>query len=176
MRHLFEFTLDPVEQICPWGEPPDLSLHWFGLSLGSYWIDLGTTRLLEYLPLPGWPVHVDYQLARFHEDVLDILPEILEPVPSDVIVRFPEGSIIGADQHLLRRWETFDEAPDDLDLAREKLGARYLDTGYLSPSACIWFWSDADNVIVEWDNRDRLNDGKPVCGLHPVCWRVTRGC
>ena len=38
---LIEFELTPVAEIEPWGCAPDLSLHWFGLSYGSYHLEAG---------------------------------------------------------------------------------------------------------------------------------------
>ena len=52
--------------------------------------------------------------------------------------------------------------------ALEVLGARVLDTGYLTPSARIWVWRCGDQVVIEWDNRGTLVDDKPV-------WTATRG-
>lgn len=49
---MFEFKLAALDHIEPWGTPPDLTLHWFGLTDGSYFIDLGHTHLLEYSSPP----------------------------------------------------------------------------------------------------------------------------
>jgi hypothetical protein len=164
VRHLFEFELTPVEGITPWGEAPDLRLHWFGLTDGFYYLDLGTTRLLEYVD-PKWGRHVGYQVSRLHEDVLEMLPDVLLPIPHEVIALFPERSIIPAVQQLRRASDALAEADHDADTLFETLstlGERGFDTSYLAPSANIWIWSHDAGVVVEWDNRDRLRDEKPV--------------
>ncbi len=35
-------------EVLPWGNPGELSLHWFGLTDGKYWIQAGDDALLEY--------------------------------------------------------------------------------------------------------------------------------
>lgn len=45
---LFQFELRQLDQIQPWGAPDDPNLHWFGLTDGWYWIQVGEDRLFEY--------------------------------------------------------------------------------------------------------------------------------
>lgn len=159
---LFEFALGPLEAVEPWGTPPNLSLHWFGLSDGTYHIDLGATRLLEYANRDGWPHFVEYQLARIHEDILAMLSDVLEPIPSSVARHFVDGRLGSTLRHLREKWEASEDADSSLDAALEALGNRHLDTAYLSPSAGIWIWNDDLKTVIEWDNRDRLVDGRPA--------------
>jgi Family of unknown function (DUF5984) len=165
---LFEFKLAPLEAIEPWGDPPNLALHWFGLSDGSYYLDLGAARLLEYAARNGWPRFVEYQLARIHEDILSMLPDVLEPIPLPVRLRFRDGSLGDTLRHLRTASELLDGADPDLDAALDALGSRLLDTAYLSPGAGIWIWSHAMKIVIEWDNGDRLVDGSRA-------WTATRG-
>jgi hypothetical protein len=165
---LLEFELASVEVIEPWGSPPNLSLHWFGLSDGKYHIDLGAVRLLENAPREGWPHFVEYQLARIHEDVLAMLPDVLEPIPSSTTRHFIDGRLGETLRHLRQRWDTVEADNSSLDASLEALGNRQLDTAYLNPSAGIWIWTDGLKTIIEWDNRDRLVDGKPA-------WTATHG-
>lgn len=162
---LFQFELTPLDEITPWGKPPDLSLSWFGLSLGLYHLDLGETRLLEYLPQVPLPRFVDYQLARLHEDVLSIFPNVLEPIPHAVFRQFQGGSLGATHRALNDIWFEREQGRDpdpDLDFAIETLRGRVLDTSYLSPGAGIWMWSYDDTTVIEWDNRDRLYNGQRV--------------
>jgi hypothetical protein len=165
---LVQFELTPLDQVVGWGEPPNLSLHWFGLSDGTYHLDLGDVRLLEYRPHVNVPRFVDYNLARIHEDLVGMLPDVLQPIPEAVSARFRDGSLGSTLRQLRETWEEQDDDDPDLDAALEVLGNRPLDTGYLSPSAGIWIWSDDAKVVIEWDNRGRLIDGKPA-------WTATHG-
>lgn len=159
---LFEFALAPLNAIEPWGNPPELALHWFGLSDGTYHIDLGDTRLLEYAAREGGSRFVEYELARIHEDILAMLPDVLEPIPASVTRHVVEGGLGSTLRRLRKRWEALKETESSLDIALDALGSRLLDTGYLQPNAAIWIWSYGEKVVIEWDNRDRLIDGKPA--------------
>jgi hypothetical protein len=165
---LFEFELAPVEAIEPWGTPPDLALHWFGLSDGSYHLEIGDARLLEYAPRDNWPHFVEYQLARLHEDVLSMLPAVLEPIPSTVTLSLRDGSLDSTRRHVWKASESLDGADASLDVALDAFGSRMLDTLYLKPGAGIWIWSHGSKTVIEWDNRDRLLDGQQV-------WTATHG-
>src|SRR4051812_35106988 len=81
---LFNFVLRSPEQITQWAK----SLHWFGLTDGWYWLHLGDQEVPRSVKrsaeAPDGLSYVDYNVVRLWEDLLDILPEILEPVPPDV--------------------------------------------------------------------------------------------
>ena len=168
---LINFILAPIEQIVPWGEPGNQCLHWFGLTYGEYWIQAGEATLLEYSDharSAGINRYCDYQVVRLHEDLLDMLPYILEPVPES-LVPYISGASATDWQKAYYAWcETDDDVTDpdylgDLaDAAVSWSGKRQLDNAYLSPSANIAIWSDRDHVHIEWDNRDRKFDGKPA--------------
>jgi hypothetical protein len=98
-RHLFEFVLRPIEQVAPWGAPGEENLHWFGLTDGWYWMNVGEVQLMRYSQrlidaIPEWnpPLpYVDYQVDRLYDDLLSILPAIVDPIPPDIadFVRTP---------------------------------------------------------------------------------------
>jgi len=182
---VFEFELAPLDEVPAWGTPPDLKLQWFGLSWGQYWLDLGTERLLEYSPetrLPGsrvtvdrkeriarhWmpparrPRFVEYQVARFHEDLLGILPHVLEPLPPDVAAALEDGSLAATAGRLNQARNAEQQPGEILDEALYVLYRRSFDTSYLAPGADIWMWSRGETVVVEWDNRGRRIDGEPA--------------
>ena len=50
---LIDFTLLPLAMVQPWGRPDNLSLHWFGLTDGQYWIEVGENKLFERQYLDG---------------------------------------------------------------------------------------------------------------------------
>ena len=45
---LFNYKLLDLDKVQPWGSDGDLSLHWFGLSLGYYYLDAKNNHLLVY--------------------------------------------------------------------------------------------------------------------------------
>ncbi|MGE5611778.1 MAG: DUF5984 family protein [Bacillota bacterium] len=97
----FQLRLRPVDDIQPWGEPPHL--HYYGLTDGCYWMRVGKDELFRYTPevLACWKseareqgLHFDtfgepydaYQVKRLDEDLDNVLPYALEPVPPEVAV------------------------------------------------------------------------------------------
>lgn len=180
---LINFTLAPIESIVPWGEPGSHSLHWFGLTYGEYWIQAGEATLFEYSDHArnaGISRYCDYQVVRLHEDLLDMLPYILEPVP-EPLVPYISGESAKAWRNAYHAWCDIDDDDTDAD----RLGAigdaavawserRRLDSAYLSPSANIAIWSDREHVHIEWDNRDRQYDGKPAWSALLGTYRISR--
>jgi hypothetical protein len=179
---LFNFQLCPFNQIPPWGKPGDRSLHWYGLSYGYYWLDAGGAELLRYtqaiVDLTAlrysnsiWPMgmsygipYVDYQVARLWEDVIDILPAVLEPVPRRLARTLGPAGQWDAWQRQAESvkatlpgdvlWLTFD--------ACHWWKRRSLDTWYLRAAPDIYFWSDGADVHIEWDNRGLVLEGLPA--------------
>lgn len=179
---LFHFELENLEDIEPWGNPPDLALSWFGLSAGNYHIKAGMTELLRYSDEcvrafrekardDTLTPYVDYYVARLYEDILRMHPHVIEPVP-DFLIPYIRRELAGEnswfqfcqewlDGHIDRDadtpevWEIFYNATNWIE-------ERYLDTGYLSPSANIWIWADNRTVTLQWDNGGKEIDGLPA--------------
>jgi hypothetical protein len=168
---LINFTLTPIEEILPWGQPGSYSLHWFGLTYGEYWIQASEAALFEYSDHArnaGAKRYCDYQVVRLYEDLMEMLPYILEPVP-EPLVPYICGEPAKAWQNAYDAWRDRNEGVLDTDYFCEIAdaavvwsGKRRLDSAYLSPSANIAIWSDQEQVHIEWDNRDRHVDGKPA--------------
>lgn len=188
---LFNFTLDSIEEIEPWGEPPLHSLSWFGLSAGTYHIKAGAHELfrysdacVEYLAEKAGESeitpYVDYYVARLYEDILSILPYTLEPVP-DFLLKYikqemdPENPWHKVCDDWLSRY--VDQETDDDDVWDTFYNAtiwteeRYLDTGYLSPAANIQIWSDNRTITLEWNNSEKKIHDIPAWSTEK--WRFT---
>lgn len=182
---LFNFKLRPLEDIAPWRDPKDnsLHLHWFGLTDGWYWIDTGNAELFRYSQAEiercqreyaGQPwvaefvalPYADYQVVRLWEDVLAILPYALEPVPSPLAETLaPDGPWVrweqaaeGVTSSQSARW-TFSE---EREAAAQWWWNRLLNYGYLRGGPMIWFWNDGVDMHIQWDNRKMLLDGVPA--------------
>jgi hypothetical protein len=173
---LINFTLEPVEKIQPWGSPGDLSLSWFGLTDGQYWIQAGESTLLEYSEHAqgfGATRYCNYQVVRLYEDLMDMLPFILEPVPAH-LVQYLSGDSRVAWHEAYDSWldrnvdHQGQEQYEIIDAATSWMGKRSLDSLYLTPSANIVIWSDAESVYFEWDNRTKIFNCQPA-------WTALRG-
>jgi hypothetical protein len=178
---LFNFTLTPLEKVPPWGKLGDLSLHWFGLTDGIYWLGVGDEKLFEYHPDNPWGIDslrfVDYQIARLYEDILEMVPAILEPVSKSLQADISGDGLI----NYLRAFDEWSEQERDdaefWELRGESMILtlnRILDSGYLTAAPKIWLWSDGTNVHVEWDNRERLHKGKSVWSAQQGEFLLTR--
>lgn len=137
-----EFRLRPIEQITPWGAPPNLMLGWFGLSDGDYCIETSAGRLLTYED-GSWCA---YQVARLFEDLNSTLPHVLEPVPEDVSARFfawranPAAEAVPADSALAEAWLG----------AQAWWGSRQLDFSHLTAAPGLHMWRSGSMVNMRW--------------------------
>jgi hypothetical protein len=168
---LFNFKLAPLEQLTPRAHPGNPGMSWFGLTQGEYWMHAGESALLEYgdgARGAGAPRHCTYPVARLHEDFLDMLPYILEPVPGPLVAYLSGNDAV-------QWWEAYENWYDanlrqmgeaglqqvDND-AHRLLYGRMLDTSYLAPLTSIIMWSDDENIYLSWDNRAGMLDGHPA--------------
>lgn len=167
---LFNFRLTPLEQVVPWGRPNDPHLHWFGLTDGCYWLRVGDVELFHYREdafggeyYPCKP-YVDYHVVRLWEDWLEILPDVLAPVPQALAEKLAAPNFL-AWRARVERWNDAKEGNFDNPiywLAIERAGDRYLDSGYLVKGPRIWAWNDGTHIHLEWDNRKCRVEGKPI--------------
>lgn len=187
---LFNFQLRPLSEIKPWGKAPDSHLSWFGLTDGWYWIDTGDAELFRYSPsiiqhwqrIGNWKsgpssdldIYVDYDVVRLWEDILDLLPAVLEPIPAQVAARLtPQAEWDKWYKGFYLKWEgEGDECSDETtDLYLDSIRwwqDRSLDTSYLKAGCRIWFWTDGTDLVVDWDNR-----GLEIDGIE--AWSAKRG-
>jgi hypothetical protein len=146
-----------VADVQPWGgEKP--TLDWFALTDGWYWIEVGGHELLRYSDrtLRMWAdergaeaasPYVDYYVVRLWEDVLEILPEIMEPVPGDLI------SFVADD---LLDWTSRENAPQ-AEAAGLWHASRSMYLGPLQNAPHVRWWrtivDGGDVVTVSWRHR-----------------------
>ena len=179
---LFQFRLRSLEEVEPWGDEKP-ALHWFGLSDGWCWWRAGSQELFRYTQpvLAHWAAechnyqkilpYVGYQLARPWEDILQCLPDVLDPVPDDLIQRTQN---IEQWQNLCQKASAWSEDCDDEqpgDLLESAFGwwsERSWDAGYLRHPPKIWLWTQDDTFHLQWDNRGVNLNGLPV-------WEATYG-
>lgn len=182
---LFNFRLTPLETVPAWGSGSDLHLHWFGLSYGCFWLQAGDFELFRYsqqiLERPGWDKdyfgcspHADYQVVRLWEDTLGILPDVLSPVPQALFEKLaaPNFQVWRAAVYkwALSKPNGFQDAA--YGNATEWARKRQLWSEYLEGSPDIWFWNDGTHIHLEWDNRDRQEEGVPVWAARMGSWKL----
>jgi hypothetical protein len=173
---LFQFQLRPVKDVEPWGNEGDFSLSWFGLTDGWYWMNCGDQELFRYddAVLTAWhakglvptdPPYVDYQVVRLWEDMLEMLPDVLDPVPVELRQRVEPNPMVGKWsaqpwKDLWTNWRELSEAELDLLCAATGwLSNRTLDVGHLNHGPRIWFWTDGATLFIRWNNEGLYLDG-----------------
>ena len=162
---LFPFRLKPLADVDAWGGPGARSLHWFGLTDGWYGIHAGTHDLFRTADLPDDPEPwIEYPIVRLWEDVLEILPYVLEAVPRAIAERL----------HPARDWAQFygravsgrkARDPDEAEAAEAiLLGAtawvddRQIDTQYLVGGPQVYVVRVEARARMLWDNRNTPPD------------------
>ena len=173
---MFQFELFPVDEIPGWGTPPALGLHWFGLTYGAYFIQAGETELLRYSDAwlaqnqpsaAAWyaGAYVDYQVARLHEDLLDLLPFATCPVPTEIADLLRRARPARVRERLRARSQSGALSASQVaavEEAAEWLRLIKLDMSYLTRSPELRLWESAGEVTLEWDAPDETSDGVPV--------------
>jgi len=175
----FQFRLTPVAEINPWGADQGRpSLHWYGLTDGWFWIEAGGQELFRYTEevLHHWHQQVpegclsplpyeNYQVARYWEDLLELLPAILDPLPPDLVARVADARGWSDLQSRALRWQEVqasETAWDAYYMAAAWWGRRTWDAGHLAHPPCIALWRVEDTVHIRWDNRQVTVNGAPV--------------
>jgi hypothetical protein len=158
----FRFGLYPLDEVSPWGGDRP-RLHWFGLTEGWYWIQVGEHELLRYRRRDHPDCYVDYYLARLWEDVIVLTPDVLEPVPADL------QPFITSDptQWAHDPWRSSVDGDDESDptgsdhpavAAAAWHGGHTLDFGYLARPPRLRLWrtvrGDRDEITVDWRHDD----------------------
>ena len=173
---LFNFKLAKIEDIHPWGEPDDYSLHWFGLTYGTYYINADSHHLLRYSDdflnqtNQSGPTniadldlrYVDYQIGRFHADLTEILPTVISPLPK-VITDLTTPIEYYCQIRSLSEFADSDSSPitakDIPNDASDWLINLFLDTGYLRAGPIISMYRTNDEIHIDWNNENLLLDG-----------------
>nr|WDE41603.1 hypothetical protein [uncultured bacterium] len=181
---LFEFQLKKLSDVLPWGEEPDLYLHWFGLTDGIYYMNVGDEQLFrastaimehwvkEYPDINVNDVYVDYQVVRLYEDLLEKLVDMLQPVPSEIhqLISTQETQ----NHWTTQLWDIFEstdseEIEDLYSVATEWWNYhRSLSTMHLSEGPNIWIWNSGETVHIRWNS-----ESKNINGIQP--WTTVRG-
>lgn len=142
----FRFELRPLPEVTPWGGDRP-RLHWFGLTEGRYRWEVAGRCLPRPVPGSSEP-GIDHYVARLWEDVLDLTPTVLEPVPDDL------RTFVASDP---ATWAPVDgddgDDSDDAVEARSWHALHRLDLAYLADPPRLRLWRTVgtrDEVHVRW--------------------------
>lgn len=188
MSFRINYKLKNPNEIAPWGEETK-SLSWFGLTDGLLWITAGKDTIYEYadteeawdfwcsryiehgIPLPRKKSEIfsqynDYQLARFVEDFIEILPAVVQSVPETLY------RSIGTFREMTDRWlaqhdgcadEEFNSFYDNSYCRlMEWYNSRTLDSGHLVGGPTLGFFRCGDKITFIWHSTHRLPSGGSI--------------
>lgn len=166
----FNFRLKAIEAIEPWHTTEgQATLSWFALTDGWFWIEVAGQELFRYSRAaldfwqqqdPGTDVipspYTDYQVARYWEDLLQMLPVVLDPLPSDLATRVADAE--GWRDWLADAERCFRACDDDSAMDRYQTAVgwwqeRTWDASHLAQPPRIWLWRVGDALHIRWDNR-----------------------
>lgn len=154
---LIEFEFMPIDQL------EDFSrAHWWGLTDAYFCMNVGNQTLFELkeefaTPESRW---VDYHLARLHQELIAMLPTVLEPIPDALVSRV---STLEAQTQLLATIEqVYEDIPDEDEEADDDYSDailwleedRCLDNTYLRSMPKVWILQIGETIHIRWQSRD----------------------
>lgn len=174
---LINFKLRHPDNIIPWDDDTDTTIHWQGLTEGEYWLDLNKATLYEYTPevLAGGDTddstYVVYQLDRLINDWTGIFESIAAPVP-DAFYTISRNHhylyrFYGAAMHWFDRLSADPSIHADTDYEQydktiEWIYSRTLTAPYLASDPGISFFRNGDYLSIVWQADHVTPENIPV--------------
>ncbi len=175
---LFEFRLNDLQDVMPWRGEENQLLHWFGLTDGYFYMNVNGEKLFHLSDeiIKFWNKEtpgdeeitnfIDYQVVRSYEDLLEILPNVLESIPKDIheIIKTKDRQF--KYESILNKYR--ESLGDNEDPSKEYYSAlewfneRHLVSLHLKNGPEILFWSYQDETYIRWNNENDLEDGIPI--------------
>lgn len=172
------FLLKKPSEITPWGELHP-TLHWFGLTDGLLWIEIGDSVIYEYAEAHtdekgNLIKYNDYQLSRFLEDFSEILPYVSESIPRSLyyaVESFEKDTDAWKELYADNDDETFDEFYfGDYETLTSWFYDRCLDSGHLIDGPLIGCFRCGDRIKIRWDSIRSESDNRSSI------WKYPSGC
>lgn len=147
-------------------------LVWYWLTDSFFWLNVGDDTLFQFSdevlviwaksghPLPTYSFEkcMDYPLVRLWEDMINILPTIMEPVPIEFHKLFMQP--LDVIDSYSEKWEAYSRLQEQ-KIRYSKHGLPFnkpfffdnntLHTGYIAASPKLHFWRYKDDMWFTWD-------------------------
>ena len=137
---------------------------WYSLSDANYGIVINESQLYKLYDgkKSDTDVFLNYYLAAFHDDLMDMMADIINPIPGDIndLIELL-GGVAKWDEISDNYLESLGE--DEWMSSLDSIGwhsARRIDNGYLALKINIWIWRVGDIIFIEWMNNHNLSDEK----------------
>ena len=170
MTFKINFELKELDQVLLWGEAPNQRIHWFGLTDGLLWIDVGEQTIYEYSKeaqeyFEECHPYNDYQLSRFLEDFSELFKGIGESVPRelyDYAEEFEKQTEQWQNLYIDLSDELFNQFyfEDYLGMTSWLLSERTMDSGHLVGGPHISFVRCEDKIKIFWTGNYQLENGR----------------
>lgn len=184
MQPIFDFKLLPTDVAIK-----QSGLTWFWLTDGFYWINIENQRLFELTDevLSYWGVEtsnnaekcMSYQVVRLWEDMLEILPTIIRPVPRIVHELFLQIENCYEDDGDLW-WDYVEKLNSHHDSVEEipfYTDGHVLSAMHVACSPLIYFWryqeNQKDEMWIGWDFSQTIDDENT--GQQISLWTANKG-
>lgn len=150
-RFKIDFELKELEQMALFGEKGDKSIHWFGLTDGLLWIDIGNQTIYEYSKeaqdyFEDCIRYVDYQISRFLEDFNNKLERWWDMHEEDDTEELFDN-FVDTDYAGLTEWYNFQHT---------------MDSGHLTGGQYISFFRCRDKIKIIWVSTYEMENGKSI--------------
>lgn len=165
------FRLQELDKIVPWGQEPYLSLHWFGLTDGLLWIDVGTQTIYEYNEdadnyFGSSNRYNDYQICRFLEDFFQTFRYVGESIPEEMYNSLDEFDVKiekWKESHIDEEDAVFDKFYfDEYCALGEWRWDRTFDSGHLVGGPHIGFFRCGEKIKILWESTFKLDNGNSI--------------
>jgi hypothetical protein len=168
---MINFKLRELGKIAPWGQEPELSLHWFGLTDGDLWLTFGNQTIYEYSKeaMDFWgnkpTPYKDYQLSRFIEDFTRLFDKIRESIPEEFysltkdLKRFQSDAKKWLDVYDTDEGNYSDFYFEEYDKLISWTYQRAFDSGHLIGGPHLSFFRRNDKLRIVWDTEHVLENG-----------------
>ncbi|MBS9767565.1 MAG: hypothetical protein KGV44_08500 [Flavobacteriaceae bacterium] len=163
---MINFNLKNINEIVPWGEKPNLNLHWFGLTDGNLWLNFGNETIYEYSEevLNFWgdksTPYNDYYVVRFLEDFTACFHKIGISIPYKF---YKLTKNINQFKNDTEKWL---ENNEDSEIYWQKycdliswISDRSFDSGHLIGGPVISFFRYRDKIRIVWVTEWTLENG-----------------
>lgn len=177
------FKLKSINDIEPWGN----SMHWFGLTDGTLYIQVGDEKIYEYSDSARDYFkcdikYNDYYLARFVTDFTELFRFIREPIPEILynnIDKFEDMTDLWKDMYIDKPDDIFDKFYDEeyTPLTEWYYMQHTFNSGHLVGGQSIEFFRHGDKIKILWKSYDDaiLENGENIWtspnGIYEMSWK-----
>ncbi|MCR8843336.1 DUF5984 family protein [Paenibacillus sp. SC116] len=121
---MIHYKLRDINEIRPWSNENNLTLHWFALTDSYYWFNFAGVEFPKYNKqiINEWNLdenylHVDYYFARIFRDICDVLGYVKYSVQNEVFERINSIDKLGMFKNALKSWLecSWDETDEQYD-------------------------------------------------------------